>query len=429
MMSLINSTLVLLRAVLLVTIIIPAATRAESPAHDLAVAYLSSSTGLEAIPHPYPMFYHHHVAPHGVQHGDKLFLAYQDDRGRPVAMSYDAGVDVWQGPVRAADFGLGRDTHGNPSICVDRGGFVHLFYGAHGGLLRQAVSAEPLNISQWRDATNAAPRATYPQSQLLANGEMALLYRSGGHTDPWVLALSRDGQSWSEPQNVIDLRRDPPDPKAAAYCVAFPGVGGKTLHMFFIHKDDNAGRVDPHPWRPLKYPGLTEAVYRYNLYYVRRDSEGHWTNAAGEPVQTPISKRVADDRLLVYDSGDEMTYLAAIALDDNDHPYARFKAGVVDWGRGDRVVVPWRTYYATPDDAPAGQWQLTENITDVPAPVRPWLDPAVVPVYDTDGGLSREWFLRHEVGAFADGRGSHLFLGHSERGWIEHAGGPAQPPQ
>jgi hypothetical protein len=405
------------------------AAAAENVPPELAVAYLNASQTLERVPHPYPMFYHHHVAPHAVFSDGRIFFAYQDENGRPLALSYDVAGDSWDGPHVISSRGLGRDTHGNPSLTIDGAGRLHVFFGAHGGPLLHAVSPHPVAIDQWEEAAPPTPKATYPQSQRMADGDILLLYRAGGHTDPWVLARSADGHSWSEPENVIDLRRDPADAKAAAYCVCFPGADGQTLHLFFVHKDDNAARVDPHPWRPLKYPGLTESVYRYNMYYMRRGADGRWANAAGEAVETPISKRLADDKLLVYDSGDEFTFLTAIGVDGENRPWVRFNAGVVDWARGDRVIVPWRTNFAAPSPGGETPWKITTRLADAPSSVQPWLVPEVVPVYDADrGAVSTEWFLRHETGVFADGRGSHLFLGHVERGWIERDGGPAPPP-
>ena len=46
--------------------------------------------------------------------------------------------------------------------------------------------------------------------------------------------------------------------------------------------------------------GKRFAVYRYNVYYVRRDPDGVWRNARGEAVELPISKATADAKCLVY---------------------------------------------------------------------------------------------------------------------------------
>jgi putative BNR repeat neuraminidase len=426
----IYSSLILVSSFILIALGAATSLAIEKPTLEMAVAYLNATRPLEHIPHPYPMFYHYHVAPHAVIKQGKIFFTYQDENGRPLAMSYDSAANTWKGPRRVSTSSLGRDTHGNPSLSIDRTGRLHIFFGAHGGPLQHVVSGQSLEIDDWEELTPPTTKATYPQSQLMADGTMALFLRAGGHTAPWTFRFSSDGQIWSDSNSIVDLRRNPQDSKAAAYCAMLPGQRGQSLHLFFVHKDDNASRVDPHPWRTLKYPGLNEAVYRYNLYYVRRNSDGDWVSSSGAPIELPITKRIADEKLLVYDSGDELTFCTAFAVDEEDRPYARFNVGVVDWAQGDRVVVPWRTLFASPSTTDGAGWRLAERLADIPDAVQNWLDPQVVPVYDGDnGGISPEWFLRHEVGVFEQNRGSNLFLAHVEHGWIQRDGGPAGPPQ
>src|SRR5262245_26193468 len=88
----------------------------EKPTPEMAVVYLNATRPLVHIPLPYPMFYHFHVAPHAVIQGGKIFFTYQDENGRPLAMSYDTASNTWKGPRRVSTIGLGRDTHGNPSL-------------------------------------------------------------------------------------------------------------------------------------------------------------------------------------------------------------------------------------------------------------------------------------------------------------------------
>ena len=68
---------------------------------------------------PYKTFYNNYIAPHAVLEEGIVFTAHQDGQGRPVINAYDIEKKTWIGPVRASDFGLGHDTHGNPSITID----------------------------------------------------------------------------------------------------------------------------------------------------------------------------------------------------------------------------------------------------------------------------------------------------------------------
>lgn len=206
----------------------------------------------------------------------------------------------------------------------------------------------------------------------MKDGRLLLFYRAGGHMEPWTLQVSDDdGRTWGPPQAIVEMRQAPPDRLAAAYCFMLPGSDGRIAHLFWNHKDDNAARVTdarPHPWRPLKYPGLHEAVYRYNVYYLKRDADGAWANAAGEPVTLPVSKAEADRRCLVYDSGDEFTMVGRtrMMIDEQDRPFIRFGTGVVDWVKRhddpNAAVVPITDRFAMMVGSRIGRRSHSRNI-------------------------------------------------------------------
>ena len=379
---------------------------------------------------PYTPFYGYVISPHAVVARGTVFCAFQNAAGRPIAMAYGIGRKAWGGPVKASSLGLGRDAHGNPSLCIDAHGDLHIFYGCHGGRMRHTRSSRPYDIAAWQEQKSPTPRATYPQTMRLADGTVCLFYRAGGHTAPWSLRTSSDDcRTWSDAQRIIEMRLKPRDRLAAAYCHFFPGSHGKTIHCFWNHKDDNAARVRgnrKHPWRPLKYKGLHEAVYRYNVYYVRRDADGAWRNAAGDAVTLPISKAEADARCLVYDSGDEFAFLGCRqAVNAEDRPYFTFGTGVVDWARVKKpVVVPVRRKFAHVE---AGKWRISDAMPG------DWT-PDVVRVLTArglgadGGGAARGWFIHatrklseaHPFGA--------VFLYHDQTGYATRQGGPARVP-
>ncbi len=377
----------------------------------------------------YPAFYSYVISPHAVVEKGKVFCAFQNSKGRPVVMAYDIGRKNWEGPVRASEAGLRNDAHGNPAICVDGEGCLHVFYGCHGGPMRHTRSARPYDIGAWAEQPPPAPRATYPQIIRQADSALCLFYRAGGHVEPWSLRISRDnGRTWSEAERVIEMRLDPRDPLAAAYCDFFPGSDGRTIHCVWNHKDDNAARVTPdrpHPWRPLKYPGLHEAVYRYNIYYVRRDPDGVWRNAAGEAMATPISKASADAKCLVYDSGDEFASPGALAVDRQNRMHIRFRVGVTDWTKGydnpKAVLVPLRTKYARFE---SDRWRISDAMpADWPEDVPAALSAPGEPAYgDLQWG---RWFIGCTRRALAPNTGSAVFLYHDKSGFALRPDGPA----
>jgi len=378
--------------------------------------------------HQYPPFYANVIAPHAVTAENKVYTVFQNTNGQPVVMAYDTTDKSWTGPITASEFGLGKDAHGNPSICIDRRGYIHIFYGCHGGPMRHTRSVKPYNITEWQEQPNPIPRATYPQTIRMADDSIFLFYRAGGHMEPWSAGISKDdGQTWSEPEKVIEMRLAPPDRLAAAYCSICPGYTGNMAHCFWVHKDDNAARVKgnrKHPWRPLKYKGLHEAVYRYNLYYIYRDAEGIWRNIAGKKVELPISKAFADKHCMVYDSGDEFTNIGFPFVDKKNRPYVRFKTGVGDWKAGGRVIKPWHTLYAHYD---VGKWRVYDEVPTG------WPKEAIVFAAGKGGAAfgpksQVDWFIYYTNDRFKPNEGSSIFLYNDTSGYARRRGGPARLP-
>ena len=398
----------------------------DSPVRpDDAFAVIAAETVKDGY-RQYPPFYNNVIAPHALVAHGRVYCAFQNTNGQPIVTTYDISKKRWSEPVRASEFGLGRDTHGNPSICIDSRGYIHIFYGCHGGPMRHTRSIEPYNITSWREQPAPTFRATYPQSMLMANNDIYLFYRAGGHMEPWSLRISKDdGRSWSEPERIIEMRLEPPDPLAAAYCSFHPGSDGKTVHCFWVHKDDNAARVKgnrKHPWRPLKYPGLHEAVYRYNMYYIYRDAEGIWRNIARDKAKLPVSKAFADKKCLVFDSGDEFTNIGFPAVDSNNRPYVRFRYGVGDWTKSDTIIIPWRYKFAH-YDYDSSKWHVTDEIPRKwPGDIKTTLS-AKGPASYGDSSWGR-WFIFCTRSHLVPGAGSFIFLYNETDSYAIRKGGP-----
>jgi len=303
----------------------------------------------------YHPFYNYVIAPHAVVSRRVVYCAYQNTRGQPMAALYDVRRKQWIGPVRASKIGLGGDDHGNPSIYLDRKGYVHLFYGCHNRAMRHTRSEHPHDITAWSERKSPTGHATYPQTMRLADGTFCLFCRAGGHPAPWTMRTSLDDcRTWRKGERIIEMRAKPRDPRAAAYCCFFPGTERKTIHCFWNFKDDDPRR------RPKAYPDLRESVYRYNIYYIRRDAEGIWRNAAGEEVALPVSKVEADAKCMVYNSGEQFAYPSSPIADAEDRPYVRISTGVQDWQPGKRrVIVPMRTKFATLRE---GKWEIVDEV-------------------------------------------------------------------
>ena len=105
----------------------------------------------------YAAFYGRLIGPHAVVAGERVYCAIQDSRGRPVIDVYDTKAKRWHGPVTASRHGIRRgDSHGNPALCIDRGGHLHVFYGCHGGAMRHTRSVKPHDIGAWKERPSPA---------------------------------------------------------------------------------------------------------------------------------------------------------------------------------------------------------------------------------------------------------------------------------
>ena len=364
---------------------------------------------------PYNTFYTYYVAPHAIEENGHVYVAYQDGEGRPIVMAYNINNRSWSAPVRASDFGLGKDTHGNPSICIDTKGFIHIFFGCHGRQMKHIRSVSPYNIQQWKDQSSPTARATYPQSMRMNDGRIFLFYRAGGHMEPWSLRISKnDAKTWSRPQRIVEMRLDPPDQLAAAYCAFIPGAQNKTVHCFYVHKDDNPTRVDIHPWRPLIYPGLHEAVYRYNVYYIHRDITGKWIGAHGSTLKLPLSKADSDFQALIFDSGNEFARTTRMVIGKDDTPYIRFSIGVEDW-KNYKVVVPHKTWYASPKNS---RWNVTKNLpAQWPGAIKDLIQKTGAAAYGDV--FPNPWYIFHQRGPQEDPSATYIWLGHIKKGYAK----------
>ncbi|HUT12501.1 MAG TPA: hypothetical protein VMY42_18530, partial [Thermoguttaceae bacterium] len=141
-------------------------------------------------------------------------------------------------------------------------------------------------------------------------------------------------------------------------------------------------------------------------------------------VKLPVSKAEADDKCLVYDSGDEFAFLGSRqAADGEDRPCFRFGTGVVDWARvSKRVVVPPRDKFARFE---SGGWRISDQMPES------W-PPEVVRVMAAEGEAAygdeeaRGWFIFCRQTPWRPDGGGTVFLYHDQAGYATREGGPAR---
>jgi len=375
----------------------------------------------------YCPFYNYKTTPHAIVAQGNVYCVFQNSEGRPFAMTYDIDEKSWAGPVQISDFGLGRDKHGVPSLCIDGQGHLHVFFGCHVHPMRHCRSVRPYDINAWeKQEAPSKGHATYPGLMRLADGAIYLFYRAGFHLEPWVMQTSVDDcKSWCRPQPVIEMRRDSGDPGLGAYCRFFPGSDGKTIHCFWNLKDDT-------PTPPAEYPRFDEAVYRYHIYYMRRDPDGAWRNAAGQKVSLPVNKAQAHAKCLVYDSGDRFTlmqYGCRLGVDATNRPYIKFRTGVVDWMRvkshdinDPRIVVEPLTYRFASFES--GEWRVCDRMPiGWPPEAASLICARGVIAYG--GNAQGQWRIFWPLRPLTSDKGAFVFLYNTESGYATRKGGPA----
>ena len=144
--------------------------------------------------------------PAGEHYKGVTYVAYQGPLEDPYVAAYNHATDEWSGPFKAGVSILGKvpgdeiDNHGKPAMVIDDAGYIHLFFGGHGGLPghgtntlgnthkgRQihVVSKKPQDISGWEVLDNISPFGTYNQTVKTDNGDIYLFYRHGAHRSDW----------------------------------------------------------------------------------------------------------------------------------------------------------------------------------------------------------------------------------------------------
>ncbi len=187
------------------------------------------------------------------------------------------------------------DAHDNPSMAIDRTGYLWIFSNSHGTSRPSFIhrSSEPYSIESFVRVLTT--NFSYSQPWALDDGSLLLMhthYQSGRGLF-WM--TSRDGHAWSEPAPLASVVK-------GHYQVS--SSDGRRVATFF----------DFHP----EQGGLDA---RTNLYYLEsRDQGRSWLSADGTAIKTPLT--VIQNSALVrdYQSEHRLVYLKDVRFDQQGHP-------------------------------------------------------------------------------------------------------------
>ena len=276
--------------------------------------------------------------PAGVHRDGVTYVAFQGLKEDPHVAAYDHDEEKWYGPYKAGDSILGKDptkkidSHGKPTMLIDDAGYIHIFYGGHGGSRalhgenalgnfgsgenKHSVSENPLDISSWIDLDNIAPFGTYNQAIKMDNGDIYLFYRHGAHRSDWVYQKSTDnGRTFEDPVSFLKYKRRDDAPLVDSwYAYVSKGLNDEIVVGFDYHycwdKDAPRNNRGGH------------STERKNLYFMTfNTADNTWRNVEGEALKIPLVKEEADEKALAVDTGDLWTFNGTTKIDKDGNPH------------------------------------------------------------------------------------------------------------
>lgn len=279
--------------------------------------------------------------PAGEYHDGITYVSYQGPLEDPYVAAYNHKTKKWLGPFRAGTSDLGRlpdrnkfDNHGKPTLLIDNEGYIHIFYGGHGGSKKygnnplgnifrgankHSISKKPLDISSWEEVDNITPFGTYNQAIKMDNGDIYLFFRHGAHRSDWVYQKSTDkGRTFGAPVSFLKhKRRDDLQAVDSWYAWVGPGQGDEIIVSY-----------DYHLCWDMDATSRGHTTERHNAYYmVFNTKTGAWRNIQGESLTVPVTREQAEEKTLVWDTGKQWTFNGSAHLDKKGHPHIATNIG------------------------------------------------------------------------------------------------------
>ena len=192
------------------------------------------------------------------------------------------------------------DAHDNPTLAIDRDGYLWIFSNSHGASRPAFVhrSAEPYSIDRFQRM--ATTNFSYGQPWAMDDGRLLLMHTRyvSGRREMFA-QTSSDGANWTEPRPLSRIHQ-------GHYQVSWSD-GRRVATAFNYHPDKG---------------GLNA---RTNLYYIVSDDGGAtWRNAAGAPLELPLTD--PDNAALIHDyqADKQLVYLKQLQFDAAGNPLIVF---------------------------------------------------------------------------------------------------------
>lgn len=192
------------------------------------------------------------------------------------------------------------DPHDNPSISIDKDGYIWVFVSGRGQRRPgyKYKSDQPYDITSFSQITEE--EMTYPQP--LWDDQLGFFHFFTKYTGVRELYFetSRDGIAWSEDKKLAGIIEEGAT-RSGHYQVS--GKKGDVICTFFNRHPD--GNVDK----------------RTDLYYVQTNDFGKtWTTIDGSLIELPMTHVDCGARLIDYAIQNKNVYVKDLAFDKNGHP-------------------------------------------------------------------------------------------------------------
>ncbi|MGJ8678904.1 BNR-4 repeat-containing protein [Paraglaciecola sp.] len=317
--------------------------------------------------------------PAGVHVNGITYVSYQGPLEDPYVASYNHATQEWQGPFKAGVSDMGKDpsrskidNHGKPTILIDDLGYIHVFFGGHGGMPKHGknllgnthygrnihvVSKKPYDISSWEELDTIPVFGTYNQAVKMDNGDIYLFYRHGAHRSDWVYQKSTDhGRTFSQPVSFLKhKKRTDILANDSWYAWVGKGQGDDIIVSYDYHVCWNGG---------AGVNGRGHTTERHDLYYMVFDTANNtWRNVENETVDLPVTREIANQKTLAAKTGDYWTFNGSSHVDAKGYPHIAINSGK---DLGQKTGGPKQTVYYkwTGNEWVGGQPVNTQTRTD-----------------------------------------------------------------
>ena len=229
----------------------------------------------------------------------KTFFVYggttgKDEKHLLIMLSYyDHKKQGVPQPVIVYDKKDVNDPHDNPSLSIDKQGFIWVFISGRNTSRPGVIfkSSKPYSIEKMTEISGG--EMTYPQPWFIKDKGFFYLFTKYTKGRELYWTKSKDGLNWGETQKLAGF--------GGHYQISNT-LNGKTITAFNYHPEGNVDK-------------------RTNLYFLQTEDMGEtWKNINREKVETPLSDKNNPALVRNYEDEKKLVYLNDINFDKQGNP-------------------------------------------------------------------------------------------------------------